>query len=94
MAHNLVFRWPKPLFFMVFGAHGIPYAHFSLLQVALGTKKHLLTGYLEHYGYQIFRRIPYRKCMYLNSIIGKFTWKNSFTQQISQHPLSPGFNQI
>ena len=22
MANNLVFRWPKPLFFMVWGAHG------------------------------------------------------------------------
>ncbi len=22
MVHNLVFRWPKPLFFMVLGAHG------------------------------------------------------------------------
>ena len=23
MVDNLVFRWPKPLFFMVLGAHGI-----------------------------------------------------------------------
>ena len=23
MVHNLVFRWPKPLFFMVLAAHGI-----------------------------------------------------------------------
>ena len=23
MVNNLVFRWPKPLFFMVLGAHGI-----------------------------------------------------------------------
>ena len=23
MVNNLVFRWPKPLFFMVFGAHGM-----------------------------------------------------------------------
>ena len=23
MVSNLVFRWPKPLFFMVLGAHGI-----------------------------------------------------------------------
>ena len=23
MVNNLVFRWPKPLFFMVWGAHGI-----------------------------------------------------------------------
>ena len=26
MVHNLVFRWPKPLFFMVLGAHGM-YIH-------------------------------------------------------------------
>ena len=25
MVHNLVFRWPKPLFFLVLGAHGIIY---------------------------------------------------------------------
>ena len=25
MVNNLVFRWPKPLFFMVLGAHGILY---------------------------------------------------------------------
>ena len=25
MVNNLVFRWPKPLFFMVLGAHGIQY---------------------------------------------------------------------
>ena len=25
MVNNLVFRWPKPLFFMVLGAHGIFY---------------------------------------------------------------------
>ena len=23
MVNNLVFRWPKPFFFMVLGAHGI-----------------------------------------------------------------------
>ena len=23
MVNNLIFRWPKPLFFMVLGAHGI-----------------------------------------------------------------------
>ena len=25
MVNNLVFRWPKPLFFMVLGAHGISF---------------------------------------------------------------------
>ncbi len=25
MVNNLVFRWPKPIFFMVFGAHGRGY---------------------------------------------------------------------
>ena len=33
MVNNLVFRWPKPLFFMVLGAHGIytwpNYKHFT-----------------------------------------------------------------
>ena len=27
MVNNLVFRWPKLLFFMVFGAHGIMYIY-------------------------------------------------------------------
>ena len=29
MVNNLVFRWPKPLFFMVLGGHGIHINHIS-----------------------------------------------------------------
>ena len=45
MVNNLVFRWPKPLFFIVLGAHGIYiyihiysgfslYSHRNLLEVS------------------------------------------------------------
>ena len=33
MVNNMVFRWPKPLFFMVLGARGIN--HYSLFRFAL-----------------------------------------------------------
>ena len=31
IVNNLVFRWPKPLFFMVLGAHGI-YINYRVLK--------------------------------------------------------------
>ena len=54
MVSNLVFRWPKPLFFMVLGAHGIyNYGMYLDLPVWVPNDS-VTTGVNKNHPYRVF----------------------------------------
>ena len=57
MVNNLVFRWPKPLFFMVLGAHGIYKINLNI--TLLEWKKNLPNFQTSMFSYGIFGDVHY-----------------------------------
>ena len=55
MVNNLVFRWPKPLFFMVLGAHGI----YTYMDVMIHGCVNKLGQFFHHFFVQV-QKIDYR----------------------------------
>lgn len=55
MVHNLVFRWPKPLIFLVCGAHGLYLWDFAkaTCKCANSTSKYLCMGSASFVPYQV-----------------------------------------
>ena len=74
VVNNLVFRRPKPLFFMVLGAHGI-YIYINIQYIYIYTYIYI---YIFIYGYRKTYEIYYDMVMLCGHFIRLFYWCDSY----------------